>query len=97
METQSGIRLLPALEFTPIQQRMLTILADGQRHTYEELWQCLDDSLAPLSNIRAHLTCIRGKINPLGQNIICEWWRRKRYYRQIRLLIPSPPVNSQSV
>jgi hypothetical protein len=72
--------------FTPVQQRMLMILADGKPHTREELHACLEDELGALSNIQPHLTYIRRKIRPLGQDIICEFGNRRLFYRHIRLI-----------
>ena len=56
---------------TPVQKKMLAVLADGKRHGRERLHKCLSDELGPLSNIRAHLTALRKRL-PEGQEIVCE-------------------------
>jgi len=71
---------------TPTQGTMLRVLSDGFPHTREELHRCLPDELGPLSNIRAHLTSIRKRIRPLGQDVICELVNRRICYRHVRLL-----------
>ena len=74
--------------FTPTQAKMLAVLADGQPHTRAELHACLVDELGPGSNIRPHLSAIRKKLRPIGQDIICEAVNYKYFYRHIRLLAP---------
>ena len=72
--------------FTPTQRCMLDVLADGMPHTRQELFACLQDDLSPLRNIRAHITFLRKKLAPHGQNIICELYAGKVCYRHVRLL-----------
>lgn len=71
---------------TPVQQKMLTILADGMPHTREELHSCLSDNLGDLSNIQPHLTGLRKHLRYKGEDIMCERQGMKVYYRQVRLL-----------
>jgi len=73
-------------EFTPVQRRMLEVLADGRPHTPLELHACLVDELGPVSNIKFHLTTIRKKLRPRGEDIICEIHNRKMHYRHVRLI-----------
>lgn len=75
--------------FTPTQKRMLLILADGKPHSREELHSCLNDDQGSLSNIQPHITYLRNKVRPLGQDIICEFANRRIFYRHIRLLTSS--------
>lgn len=72
--------------FTPTQTRLLSILADGMPHTPEELLTCLDDPLSELINLQLHISLLRKKLRPAGQDIILEYIRRDRQYRQVRLL-----------
>lgn len=72
--------------FTPTEQEMLKVLADGLAHTREELHACLPDELGSLSNIQIHISHIRQKINPRGQTIVCELQNRRIHYRQVRLM-----------
>lgn len=73
-------------KFTPVQQCMLSILADGLPHTRAELHACLSDELGPLRNICVHLSRIRKVLRPAGQDIVCELYRRTICYRHVYLL-----------
>jgi hypothetical protein len=72
--------------FTEVQRRMLKVLSDGLRHRPKELHSCLVDELGPISNVQPHLSHIRKKLRPKGQDIICEVLSRKYYYRWVILL-----------
>ncbi len=72
--------------YTPTQLRMLAILADGLPHTREELHACISDDLAPLSAIRSHISLMRKKLRPKGEDVICELSWRRIHYRHVRLL-----------
>lgn len=74
------------MSFTPVQRRILEILSDGLPHTRFELHKCLNDELSPVRNIRPHLTAIRKKIRPHGEDILCEYIPHGTYYRHVRLL-----------
>lgn len=69
--------------WTPTQRRMLAVLADGQPHHKSELQACLPDEL---STIYMHVSNIRAKLRPQGQDIICEYRHQTIYYRHVRLL-----------
>ena len=73
-------------KFTETEKRMLQVLADGMAHTREELHACLPDELSALSAIKRHLTEIRKKLRPQGQDIICQLKDRRPLYRHVRLL-----------
>ena len=72
--------------FTRLEARMLAVLADGLTHTREELHACLYDTEGPLSNIKAHLTSIRKKLRPSGEDIICQILQGTPYYRRVLLV-----------
>jgi len=72
--------------FTHTQSAILDILSDGLRHRKEELATCLPDELSAIDNLKFHLSNIRKVIRPRGEDIICEWYQRIRYYRHVRLL-----------
>lgn len=78
-------QLVPGSKFTPTQRRMLTILADGKAHTRQELFACLSDDMADLSAIKWHLSKLREKLRPMGQDVICEINMGIKY-RHVRLL-----------
>lgn len=77
---------LPLPRFTRTQLRMLRVLADGERHSKQELHACLEDELGKLSNIEPHLSAARKVLRLHGQTIVCEFYQRRWYYRHIVLL-----------
>jgi DNA-binding CsgD family transcriptional regulator len=73
--------------FTPTEQRILDVLADGMPHTREELAACLWDELAERSTIKFHISKMRSRLQAQGTTIVCELgFARKFYYRHVRLL-----------
>lgn len=72
--------------FTPTQILMLGVLSDGLPHTFDELHACLPDELSEEKSIRRHITAIRKVLRLQGQEIICEFAKRRKYYRHIVLL-----------
>jgi hypothetical protein len=80
---------MPQDEFTPIQRRMLLVLSDGQPHAAAELHACLYERDAPLSNIQSHITAIRKRIRPKGQDIICVQNGETRYQHVVIVPISS--------
>lgn len=78
---------MPAQEFTPTERRMLAVLSDGMMHSREELHACLPDDLDPLSAIRNHVSNLRKKLLPKGQDIVCQLHLAKTHYRHVRLLV----------
>lgn len=83
---QARVRVMASNEYTPTEQRILNLLADGLPHTRIEVFQCLWDDMGNLSNIRFHLSRLRGKLHRLGETIVCEIRNRRICYRHIRLL-----------
>ena len=67
--------------FTPTQQRILAMLADGTGHTAEELHSCLNDELQSTSAVKVHVCEIRKRL-PADEDILC----RDGFYRHIRVL-----------
>ena len=81
--------------FTPTQQRLLKLLSDGMPHTRKELVKCLDDELTSLDTVNVHISYLRRKLRPIGQDIICEMGSSyKLGYRHVRLL--RSPVDGHS-
>lgn len=74
------------MEFTPTQQRLLAVLADGMPHSQQELIACLGDSEATMANVHAHLAKLRPKMRPAGEDILCVVHNRQCWYRHVRLL-----------
>lgn len=55
--------------FTPIEQRILNVLADRRPHTEVELLACLEDSEASRESLFKHISLIRKKLLPNEQYI----------------------------
>jgi hypothetical protein len=75
-----------ARQFTETQQRIADLLADGQRHSFDEVKETIPDPLTSDITVRVHVFNIRKILEPQGQSIICEFYRRRYYYRWVRLL-----------
>lgn len=83
------------LSLTPVQRRILTLLADGLPHSREELHACLYDDLGPVSNVGPHITALRELLAPLDQAILCTLPARggwKVYYQHVVLLPRRKPA-----
>lgn len=70
-------------ELTPVQSRMLKLLSDGMGHTRYELQSLLYDDQGAVSNIKAHLTAMRKKLQSRGQGIRYELLNGVAYYRLV--------------
>jgi hypothetical protein len=73
-------------QYTPTQERLLAVLADGLPHRREELMGCLNDDLAERVILQCHISLLRKKLRPVGQDILCEFAQRTYQYRHVRLL-----------
>ncbi len=75
------------VKFTPQEQRLLNVLADGMPHLRRELKAVQYDEFSEgynaLNNALHHL---RKKLRKKGQDIVCELLRRHIAYRQVILL-----------
>lgn len=77
---------LPNGRFTPTQERILATLDDGNPHPAAELRSCLDDELAGNTALHFHVSVIRKKIRPAGQDIATHRVGRVTYYALVRLV-----------
>lgn len=68
--------------FTPTQKKLLALLGDGLAHDAKQLLEALDDELAEIGTVYAHVSNIRKKINPAGDDIVC----RAGTYRLVRMV-----------
>lgn len=73
-------------EFTPMQVKILAVLSDGLPHKLPELMACLDDLTEQPNSLHRHLSVMRRKLRPRGEDIICQFVFRQRQYRHVRLL-----------
>lgn len=74
------------LTLTPTQQRFLDVLGDGLPHSRDQLRNCLPDPLGDYSNVQLHISYLRKKLRPRGQDILCVFHQKSFYYRWVRLL-----------
>jgi hypothetical protein len=74
--------------YTPTQQRILAVLADGKPHRPVDLRECLGDDMAVHSTLRVHIYNLR-RLLPPGEAILCEYINRAAWYRHVRLLTPA--------
>lgn len=72
--------------FTPTQRCILSILADGLPHRPAEIRSCLPDDMALVNTLRTHLSNIRKKLRPKGEDIACVIHCRRMCYQHIVLL-----------
>ncbi len=78
------------MQFTPTEERILKVLADGDRHTYEEmLKECMEDELATRSNLRQHVYNLRAKLRLIQHEILCEVYYKRKYYRHVLRIAPA--------
>jgi hypothetical protein len=72
--------------FTATERRILDLLGDGLHHPRADVKDCLNDELASYGNLVNHISAIRKRLRPRGQDIICERFNCKYGYRWVRLL-----------
>jgi len=71
---------------TARQQRMFQVLKDGQSHTREELFACLDDDLAKLSAIQNPISDMRPIVIEYGYAIACCYTAKGVRYQLFQLV-----------
>ena len=81
--------------FTKTQIKILEVLKDGEPHRRQELWACvpsvsgMDESQLKefaRHQTNVHISGIRSKIRPLGQDIVCTVMDRSLGYRWVKHL-----------
>jgi DNA-binding response OmpR family regulator len=81
--------LISDIMFTPTQQRIMAVLADGLPHSTAEMLGCLLDELNDASCLRSHISHLRKKLRPTGQDIISQRMNGNRadgHYRLVRIM-----------
>lgn len=73
-------------QFTPTEQRIMDVLADGQYHKKIDLIRLLPDDMQPISALDMYVVKIRRKINPIGQDLAVERRWNTSHIRLVRLL-----------
>lgn len=81
------------LKFTPTQQKIIDLLADGRPHTKEEIYAaigyddlCLEDDPVKAINLRNHVSKLRKILEPVGQDVVCISTGWSCRYQQVRTL-----------
>jgi len=73
------------MDFTDTQEALLAVLSDGKPHDRSELLSAMD-KLTDFKTVRVHISNIRKKLRPRGEEIVCEYANRRTFYRHVRLL-----------
>lgn len=72
--------------FTPTEQRIMDLTADGKQHTRAEMLSCLNDELST-GSLHVHVYNIRRKLEILGETIVVESLGNDTIrYRRVRFL-----------
>ena len=78
--------------YTPTQCRILAVLSDGQLHSRDELFACLNDDMTNLTCLRVHLAYLRKKMAEIGETIKTVKFHTKgpgNWYQHVRLISTS--------
>jgi hypothetical protein len=76
------------IPFTKTESLVLSVLADGLRHTKTEIEELLEDNGREPSSLWMHVSNINSKLKPHGRKIVCELYQAKTHYRHVILLKP---------
>ena len=78
-------------KFTDTEKKIVDVLSDGLRHHSIELQQLLPDQraegISKHGTVRVHIVNIRKVIRPRGEDILCEFYNQRKWYRWVRLLV----------
>lgn len=77
------------MDLTPTQRRMMAVLGDGMIHSKQELHACLNDDMAQVELVVCHISLLRKRIGPIGQDVVYVNGRAGMGYRLVRLVAPS--------
>lgn len=72
------------LKLSKTQERIMTLLGDGNYHTATEIRQCLNDDLALPNTVRVHLFHLRQRLQNCGMEIACETVGKYVRYRLVQ-------------
>lgn len=81
---------MDTLKFTPTEQKILAVLADGLPHHKTELKRAIDPETPDMidSNVLSmHITRIKTKLEKIGETVVCRSIIGRRLaYQHVRLL-----------
>lgn len=74
--------------FTGTQRYILDVLADGNKHSKDELIKAIDPTgQASEQNLRDHISLLNKRLRPVGQEVVCiSNGTRQTLYRHMRLI-----------
>ena len=72
--------------FSPTEQRIMNLLADGLWHDRREIKLLIGDELAGMQNVSKHILSAKKKIAK-SQDVLCVIIGRQIGYRWVRLLL----------
>ena len=75
-----------SVKFSPTEQSLMEVLADGYPHRRQELLDCLDDPEKSRLTLKPWLYRIRKKLRPQGYDVICEFRNRGFWFRLVGLI-----------
>ena len=73
-------------EWTKTQSRIIELLSDGQFHRTSEIRREAVDEYAETSTVSVHLSNIRAKLRPVGEDLQTRQIDGECAYRHIRVL-----------
>jgi DNA-binding SARP family transcriptional activator len=78
------------VNLTVTEQKIYDVLSDWYPHSVDELTTCLWDDMndGPGSALRFHMSNLRKKIGPLGQDVVHRGVNGKSTYRLVRHVLP---------
>lgn len=75
-----------SIKFSPTQQDLMEVLADGLPHRRQELLDCLDDPEKTRLTLKPYLYRLRQKLRVQGYDIVCEFRNRGFWFRLVGLI-----------
>ncbi len=84
-----------APRFSPTQQKILDVLADGEPHLFDDVLRGVGDPYMAMQTVFVHVSNLRRRLKLVGQAIVCEVDNRgRRYYRHV-VLLPAPKIQAK--
>lgn len=76
---------MPRLKFSPLENSILMLLDDGDRHKRSEVLACLYPESSNTNNLAKILFGLRKKLKTIGEYVTCELYCGSIYYRRVKL------------
>ena len=72
--------------WTPTQTRILQLLSDGMKHRQKELLRIIDGEYASVATLHMHISLMRPKLRPIGEEIFVERTSDGTLYQHVRII-----------